>query len=156
MGATTIWERWNSYTRRDGFGDVGMNSFNHYAYGSVAAWMFDTMAGIQPDRTVPGFKRIILAPKPDRRLSFRASFDSPYGLIRAESDFVGNRWRYCCAVPANTTAEIRLPIAEAAPVTVNGKAADTLDLLVDGISFVGRQGGESIFVAVSGSYEILV
>ncbi|MBQ3125924.1 MAG: family 78 glycoside hydrolase catalytic domain, partial [Clostridia bacterium] len=97
QGATTIWERWNSYTRRDGFGDVGMNSFNHYAYGSVAAWMFDTMAGIAP--AAPGFKRIRLAPQPDRRLTCCASYDSAYGIIRAESDFIGDRLRYRCTLP---------------------------------------------------------
>ena len=67
QGATTIWERWNSYTKEKGFGPVGMNSFNHYAYGAVLAWMYKTMAGIAADPRAPGFKNIVMAPKPDRR-----------------------------------------------------------------------------------------
>ena len=55
QGATTIWERWNSYTRESGFGDVGMNSFNHYAYGAVGEWMYKYMAGIDTDEEKPGF-----------------------------------------------------------------------------------------------------
>ena len=50
QGATTVWERWNSYTKENGFGDVGMNSFNHYAYGSVVEWMYRYMAGIEPGK----------------------------------------------------------------------------------------------------------
>ena len=78
QGATTIWERWNSYTIETGFGDVGMNSFNHYAYGAVGGWMFETMAGIGADPENPGFKNVLLAPQPDARLGFEASYDSPY------------------------------------------------------------------------------
>ena len=54
-GATTIWERWNSYTKEKGFGDVGMNSFNHYAYGSAVEWLYTTVLGI--DAMEPGFAK---------------------------------------------------------------------------------------------------
>ena len=55
QGATTVWERWNSYSKAEGFGPVAMNSFNHYAYGAVLAWMYKTAAGIAPDSSAPGF-----------------------------------------------------------------------------------------------------
>ena len=69
-GATTIWERWNSYMLDKGMGPQGMNSFNHYAYGCVCEWMWETMAGISADTSEPGFKRIIMKPIPDKRLEF--------------------------------------------------------------------------------------
>jgi hypothetical protein len=54
-GATTVWERWNSYSEDDGFGPVSMNSFNHYAYGAIMEWMYAYMAGIARDPDSPGF-----------------------------------------------------------------------------------------------------
>ena len=95
QGATTVWERWNSYTAATGFGDVGMNSFNHYAYGAVAEWMFAYMAGIRPDPEHPGFDRFILNPRPDSRTAEQltdgrqpirrvsASYHSRRGVIRS-------------------------------------------------------------------------
>jgi alpha-L-rhamnosidase len=61
-GATTMWERWNSYTKEHGFGDVSMNSFNHYAYGAVGEWMYSVIGGICP--MAPGFKKMLFAPEP--------------------------------------------------------------------------------------------
>lgn len=156
QGATTIWERWNSYTIKDGFGDVGMNSFNHYAYGSVAAWMFETMAGIGFDSRIPAFKRIVIAPQPDSRLSMKASYDSAYGIIRAESTFSDAGWSYICSLPANTTAEIKIPAVSPDAVTVNGKVLSDLSLTNDGIMYVGMNGGNAILEAVSGVYEFAV
>ena len=87
QGATTIWERWNSYTKDKGFGPVGMNSFNHYAYGAVLAWIYKTAAGIAADPSAPGFRNIVMAPVPDRRLGWvKAKFRTPSGeIIRSES-----------------------------------------------------------------------
>ncbi|MBP5511635.1 MAG: family 78 glycoside hydrolase catalytic domain [Kiritimatiellae bacterium] len=110
QGATTIWERWNSYTKADGFGSAGMNSFNHYAYGAVLAWMYGTMAGIREDPTEGGFKRFILAPIPDKRIpNVSARFRSPYGEIRSEWRYEGDRWIWAFTIPANTSAEVTVP-----------------------------------------------
>ncbi|MBP5293301.1 MAG: family 78 glycoside hydrolase catalytic domain [Clostridia bacterium] len=82
QGATTIWERWNSYTLDKGFGAVGMNSFNHYAYGSVAEWLFGYVLGIRPDPEHPGFEgRCILGIRPD----FRSEDEIPEGQKRITS-----------------------------------------------------------------------
>ena len=84
-GATTIWERWNSYMVDQGMGPQGMNSFNHYAYGCVAEWMWETMAGISTDVANPGFKKIIMKPIPDKRLGFvKAEYDSAAGKIKSQ------------------------------------------------------------------------
>lgn len=63
-GATTIWERWDGWTPDKGFQDKGMNSFNHYAYGAVGAWMYRTVAGLELDPAEPGYKHIVFRPRP--------------------------------------------------------------------------------------------
>ena len=111
QGATTFWERWNSYTKAEGFGPAGMNSFNHYAYGAVVAWMYGTMAGIQENAETGGYKHFTLAPIPDRRMGrVCASFDSPYGVIRSAWAYDADgkcTWKF--TIPANTTATVKLP-----------------------------------------------
>ena len=111
QGATTIWERWNSYVKATGFGPVGMNSFNHYAYGAVLAWMYGTMAGIQEDVACPGFKHIILAPVPDKRIGkVKACFRSPYGPIKSAWSYNdAGKWTWTFTIPANTTATVTVP-----------------------------------------------
>lgn len=160
QGATTIWERWNSYTIEKGFGDVGMNSFNHYAYGAVAGWMFECMAGIGFDKDTPGFRRVILAPQPDNRadvterLAVEASYDSAYGTIKAASSYEGNVWHYAFTLPANTTAEVRIPTADSSACRVNGKALSELTLETDGIALVSADNGLVILEAVAGSFSL--
>ena len=64
-GATTIWERWNSYMIEHGMGPKGMNSFNHYAYGCVCQWLWENVAGIAADPANPGFRHIVMKPMPE-------------------------------------------------------------------------------------------
>jgi alpha-L-rhamnosidase len=110
QGATTVWERWNSYTKKDGFGPVGMNSFNHYAYGAVLAWMYRTMAGIAADSTAPGFKRIVMSPKPDRRLGWvKAEYKSAAGLIKSAWRYEGDEWIWTFTVPEGSSARVTVP-----------------------------------------------
>jgi alpha-L-rhamnosidase len=113
QGATTIWERWNSYRKDTGFGDAGMNSFNHYAYGAVLAWMYKTMAGIgeNPMYAQGGFQKILLAPQPDRRVgSVDCSLDSEYGVIRSAWRYADDgAWHWEFTIPANATALVRIP-----------------------------------------------
>ena len=109
-GATTVWERWNSHTKADGFGPVKMNSFNHPAFGSVLAWMFKHLAGIASDESLPGFRRIIMSPKPDRRLGFvRAEYQSAAGLIRSFHRYEGDEWIWEFSVPEGATAVVTVP-----------------------------------------------
>jgi len=151
QGATTIWERWNSYTIENGFGDVSMNSFNHYAYGSVAGWMFESMAGIAADPQNPGFKNVIIAPQPDTRLSFESAYDSAYGTIKAKSAYEGDTWTYSFTLPANTTADVCIPAKSA---TVNGKALTDLTIEKDGILLKSFENGVAILSAVAGSFTV--
>jgi hypothetical protein len=155
QGATTIWERWNSYTLDKGFGDVSMNSFNHYAYGSVAGWMFESMAGIASDPENPGFKNVILAPQPDTRLSCEASYNSAYGTIKAKSSFEGNVWTYEFTLPANTTGSLVIPVKSEADCTVNGKAISELTLENDGIRLISVKDGVATFEVVAGTFKVV-
>lgn len=109
-GATTIWERWNSYMVDQGMGPQGMNSFNHYAYGCVAEWMWETMAGISTDVANPGFKKIIMKPIPDKRLGFvKAEYDSAAGKIKSQWRYDGDKWIWNFTVPKGAVAEVTLP-----------------------------------------------
>jgi alpha-L-rhamnosidase len=109
-GATTIWERWNSYTKESGMGPSGMNSFNHYAYGCVCAWIWKTVAGIASDTGNPGFRHIIMKPVPDRRLGHvEASYLSASGLIKSSWKYQGNNWLWTFTVPDGAEASVTLP-----------------------------------------------
>jgi alpha-L-rhamnosidase len=109
-GATTIWERWNSYMLDKGMGPRGMNSFNHYAYGAVCEWIWETVAGIAADTAEPGFKHIIMKPVPDKRLGFvKAEYKSAAGLIKSAWRYDGDTWNWEFTVPKGATATVTLP-----------------------------------------------
>lgn len=107
-GATTMWERWNSYTKEHGFGDVGMNSFNHYAYGAVGEWMYAVIGGIRA--ASPGFRKMLFAPEPGGGLtSAECQLDTPRGRAACRWQIRGQTLRGEVIVPPQTTAELRLP-----------------------------------------------
>jgi len=110
QGATTMWERWNSYTKKNGFGDVGMNSFNHYAYGAIGEWLYATVAGIAIDPAAPGFEKIILQPTPGAGLtSAEAEVHSRHGTIFCGWKIRRGELLVEAVVPPNTSASLRLP-----------------------------------------------
>jgi alpha-L-rhamnosidase len=109
-GATTIWERWNSYMVEHGMGPKGMNSFNHYAYGCVCEWIWETAAGISSDTAQPGFKHIIMKPVPDRRLGhMSAEYMSAAGLVKSSWRYDGDKWIWNFTIPQGSTASVTLP-----------------------------------------------
>ncbi|MCI8497049.1 MAG: family 78 glycoside hydrolase catalytic domain, partial [Clostridiales bacterium] len=152
-GATTIWERWNSYSIEDSFGDSGMNSFNHYSYGACLEWMYEYMAGISADETNPGFKNTILAPVVDEqnRLTYaKGSYESYYGnIVSGWTADNGTMTTYEAVVPANTTATLYLPV-EAKDVVVN----------TSGVTYVGDDihNGQicAKFELTSGGYDFAI
>ncbi|MBQ3147881.1 MAG: family 78 glycoside hydrolase catalytic domain [Alistipes sp.] len=109
-GATTIWERWNSYMLDKGMGPRGMNSFNHYAYGCVCEWIWETAAGISSDPAAPGFKHIIMRPIPDKRLGYvNAEYNSAAGLIKSAWKYEGDKWIWEFTIPEGAKATVTLP-----------------------------------------------
>jgi alpha-L-rhamnosidase len=111
MGATTIWERWDSMLEDGSINPGEMTSFNHYALGAVADWLHRTVAGLAPAE--PGYRVIRIAPQPLAELDHAsASLDTPYGPARVAWRREGDRVVVEAEVPANTTAEVILPGAE--------------------------------------------
>ena len=109
-GATTFWERWDSYTYEKGIAPRGVNSYNHYAYGAVCQWIWESVAGIKADPENPGFRHIIMEPIPDRRIgSIDAEYNSAAGLIKSEWHYSGDRWIWNFSIPEGSTATIKVP-----------------------------------------------
>lgn len=107
-GATTIWERWNSILPNGDFDESGMNSLNHYAYGSIGDWMYRKLAGI--NQIEPGYKRILIKPMFIKGIhSVEATYDSMYGTIKSAWTCKDNKIFVDIEIPANTTAVIYLP-----------------------------------------------
>lgn len=130
MGATTVWERWNS-VREDGLvSDTGMNSMNHYAYGVIVEWMYRYLGGINPLEDQPGFRAARIAPMPDKRLGhFTMSYRSAYGLYKSAWRYEEDGILYTITIPA--MAEASVQIANEGSYTLNGvlqEGAINLDL----------------------------
>lgn len=99
-GATTVWEHWDGIMENGDFWSAGMNSFNHYAYGSVADWVYGVAAGITPVEEAPGYEKVRIAPVPDPRLDWlKASLNTRHGLIRSEWKKAEGMWRYEITTP---------------------------------------------------------
>lgn len=124
-GATTIWERWNSYTKEKAFGNnAGMNSFNHYSFGSVNEWMFENMAGIK--NTMPGFREFVIKPEiPEKGIGFvNASYHSINGEISSSWRKNGNILRLTVRIPVNSKALVYVPANTIDPVYLDNKRLD--------------------------------
>ncbi|MDW4910584.1 alpha-L-rhamnosidase [Streptomyces sp. ADMS] len=115
-GATTMWERWDSIRPDGSFQDAGMNSFNHYAYGSVGEWMYTNIAGIAAGR--PGYREIVVRPRPGGDVTTaRSTFASVYGPVSTRWQQRAGGFALTCVVPPNTTAEVWIPAAAPEEVT---------------------------------------
>ncbi|MEO8609761.1 MAG: glycoside hydrolase family 78 protein [Chloroflexota bacterium] len=122
QGATTIWERWDGWTEDNGFQDAAMNSFNHYAYGAIGAWLYNTVAGIEIDPMQPGYKHIILRPQPGGGLtSACGKLKTLYGELVSQWEFHDSRFEWTVVVPPNTTATVYPPVGNAGKISMNGK-----------------------------------
>lgn len=111
LGATTIWERWNSMKLDGSFDESGMNSFNHYAYGAIGDWMYQKLAGIQ--LMAPGYKKIKIAPQFIKGItSASANLETVYGQVSCNWSCIDKKITMDVEIPANTTAIIQLPEQE--------------------------------------------
>jgi alpha-L-rhamnosidase len=124
QGATTMWERWDGYTHDKGFHDAGMNSYNHYAYGAIGAWMYATVAGLDLDPDVPGYRRILVRPRPGGTLTHaRATLHTPHGKASSRWQLRDGKIELTVVVPANTSARVRVPTSDPAAVLESGRVA---------------------------------
>ncbi|MDF2802304.1 MAG: alfa-L-rhamnosidase RamA, partial [Anaerocolumna sp.] len=150
LGATTIWERWNSLLPDGKFGELGMNSLNHYTYGSIVEWMYRNMCGINPVEDAPGFRKIRLTPQPSKLLKHaKASVNTVAGLYESGWRYIEEGICYNFNIPFNSQAELILTEVKLASATVNGKLLADSDLL-----YFNENGGLRIILS-SGSYEII-
>lgn len=145
-GATTIWERWDGWTAEKGFQDIVMNSFNHYAFGSVGQWMINTAAGI--DSEDAGFKRIVICPQPGGDLTYvKAHFDSVNGRVVSDWKKGAGKFTLNVTIPANTSALVYVPDCSDS-VTESGK--DISDC--EDVKLLGSDNGFTIMEVGSGNY----
>jgi alpha-L-rhamnosidase len=149
-GATTIWERWNGWTKDGGFFNPAMNSFNHYSLGSVGEWLYRHVAGIELDPEVPGFKRFVIRPYVGGGLDFAgARYDSIHGTIESRWLQTGERFQLNVTIPANTSARVYVPVAPGSEVTERGKPASE----TEGVQEWAREGDYACFTVQAGRYE---
>jgi alpha-L-rhamnosidase len=149
-GATTIWERWDGWTPDKGFQDPGMNSFNHYAFGAVGAWMTGVITGLEP--LEPGFRRISIRPQPGGGLTHaEAAYGSTRGPVRSAWRIEKGRMTLEVTVPANTTALVSLPTAKASEVTEGGVPASA----AEGVVFEGIRDGRAEYRVGGGRYRFV-
>ncbi|WP_163712554.1 alpha-L-rhamnosidase [Mangrovibacterium lignilyticum] len=148
-GATTIWERWDCIKPDGSFQTEGMNSFNHYAYGAVGDWLYQTVAGLQADPKTPGYKKIVVKPTPTEQLQFaKAKFQSMYGWIRSEWERSESCFTQTVEFPANTSARVYLLADEKSIVLEDGKPIGNRE----DIRVSGREGDYLVVEVGSGTY----
>ena len=150
QGATTIWERWDAWTQEHGFQSSWMNSFNHYALGSVGEWLYRFLLGIDQEPGQAGFGRLLIRPHPGGSLrSASGSYRCVRGPVRSAWQVDGGTFRLHVEVPANAVASIRVPSADAR--SVRDAAGGQPDAVA---GFPGApQVQEAVFGVGSGTHE---
>ncbi len=137
LGATTIWERWNSMLEDGSVSSTGMNSFNHYSYGAIVSWIYERAAGLRRDPEVPGYKKVIFAPIPYKKLGYAdLCYDSPAGKWESHWKVLDDtHLELSLTVPFGCTADVVLPYA---PEEIFGTNNNVLfHDVTDGVCHVG-------------------
>jgi alpha-L-rhamnosidase len=149
-GATTIWERWDGWTEQRGFQSAWMNSFNHYALGSVGEWLYRFVLGIDQPPGGAGFRRLLVRPHPGGSLrAARGSYHSVRGLISSGWQHDGGTFRFTITIPPNASACIRVP--SSGPEAVRDGTGQRPAGIAD---HPGRPGlREAVFEVGSGTHE---
>ena len=150
QGATTIWERWDGYVKGRGFQDPGMNSFNHYAIGSVGEWMYSNVLGIQRQPGEPGFQHFVIRPQIGGTLTWaKGTYRSMYGDIVSGWRLNDGVLRMNLEIPANTSAQIYVPTQNRSTIKEAGVAADQSA----GVRFLRTEGDAAVYEVLSGKYD---
>jgi alpha-L-rhamnosidase len=148
MGATTIWERWDGQKPDSTFEDIGMNSFNHYAYGAIGNWMYTTIAGIDVSDEFPGYKKIKIKPHPGGGLEYvQADLQTYYGKVSSHWRNKNGDFKLEVVIPLNTTAEIYIP-GQMNKITENGKNI----YAVPDLHNIRQEGDYTVIETGSGAY----
>lgn len=127
-----------------------MNSFCHYAIGSVAEWMYRTILGINPDEAAPGWASFTLRPRPGGGLEWARGFhDTIRGRITSDWRLKDGSLTFSCTIPPNSVATVYVPAADPKSVMEGGKPAAE----AEGLKFLRAEGGAAVFEAGSGAYK---
>ncbi|MFV0344453.1 MAG: family 78 glycoside hydrolase catalytic domain [Anaerocolumna sp.] len=149
LGATTIWERWNSLLPDGKFGELGMNSLNHYTYGSIAEWMYRNMCGINPIEEAPGFRRIRLTPQPNERIKHvKASIQTAAGLYESGWCYKEDGIHYSFTIPFHAKAKLILPGGKAEKILINGVTVQET-----GLKYTEEE--DFTMILTTGKYEVI-
>ena len=120
-----MWERWDGWTPETGFYDSPMNSFNHYAFGSVGDWLYSMLGGLAPSPDGPGYRHSLIRPRPGGTVTWaRTSLDSRHGRIAVSWRRTGDRFTLDLELPVNTSADVELPAAKDGAVLEGDVPAD--------------------------------
>jgi alpha-L-rhamnosidase len=150
QGATTIWERWDGYVKGRGFQDPGMNSFNHYAIGSVGEWMYSNILGIQRAPGQPGYQHFVIHPQIGGTLTWaNGAYRSMWGDIVSAWKLHEGLLNLHVEVPANTSAIVYVPTRDRNTI----KEGDVLAERSTGVKFLRMEGEAAVFEVVSGEYD---
>ena len=148
-GATTIWERWDGLKPDGTFQTPGMNSFNHYAYGAVGDWMYRVVAGIDTHPEAPGYKHVLIQPRPGGGLTHAmAALETMYGKVESNWQVEGDDFHLRVTIPANTTATVRIPDGASSQVRENGRHLE----ITPGIVSVAQARADLVITMGSGTY----
>lgn len=146
-GATTVWERMDSWTPDKGFQTIDMNSFNHPTKGSVGEYLYGGIGGIQP--ASPGYKTIRIQPVIREGLTWaKTRYDSIHGMIATDWTVNSGKLELEVRIPANTAATVHVPAKDAASVTESGKPASA----AEGVKFLRLENGAALYEVGSGTY----
>ncbi len=150
-GATTMWERWDGWTPEKGFQTIEMNSFNHYAFGAVAEYLYGGVGGIRA--ASPGYRTIVIAPAIQDGLDWaKTSFHSIQGPISTAWKRSGGKLDLEVEIPPGTTATVRIPGSAGKTVLEGGLPVEH----ADGVRVVGPDGDAVVFAVGSGRYAFSV
>jgi alpha-L-rhamnosidase len=151
-GATTIWERWNSWTEEDEPYEPRMNSFNHYAFGAVGEWLYRYVGGIDTDPQHPGFEKILIRPRPGGGLTYaKTAYESIRGRIGCDWRIGDGEFLLDVTIPANTSAVVHIPAADVTSITEGGHSPEESE----GVRYLGPQNGDLVFAVDSGNYQFV-
>ena len=149
MGATTIWERWDGQKPDSSFQTPGMNSFNHYAYGAIGDWMYRKLVGLDTYEDGVGYKHIKIQPHIGGGFTnASASLQTYYGTVSSGWKIENDKLLMDIEIPANTTATVYVPAANAGTITESGKAVSTLT----DVKVSGTEDGYVVLQLGSGAY----
>lgn len=150
QGATTVWERWDGLRPDSSFQDAGMNSLNHYAYGAVGDWLYRTVAGLNDDPAEPGYRHVIVRPRPGPGFNFaKATLMTPYGLASSGWRLENGRMTVTVRVPPNAHGTVVLPGARLESVREGATAVQA----AAGVRSARQQGDDVTVEVGSGDYE---